>query len=91
MREKKALWLSHTLLHESSHSEPEAVEEGEVILNNVRPWVARMGIIPFIRAKPVCRKDRWSHVRLKSVYKKAEGGRIAEFRGHCTKSQKWQA
>lgn len=43
----------HTLLHQCAHPEPEAVEQGEVILHDVRPGVAGMSIVPLIRAEPV--------------------------------------
>lgn len=45
-----------TLLHQGSHSKPETVEEGEVVLDNVWPRVAWMSIIPFVRAEPTCGK-----------------------------------
>lgn len=41
-----------TLLHESSNSEPETIKQSEIVFHDVRVRVARVGVIPFIRAKP---------------------------------------
>lgn len=41
-----------TLLHERAYSEPEAVEDGELILYLIGVWVARVGITPFVRTEP---------------------------------------
>lgn len=46
-----------TLLHQGSHSKPEAVQEGEVVLHDVRAWVAGVGVIPFVRAEPAFGED----------------------------------
>lgn len=42
-----------TLLHQRAHPEPETVEQGEVILHDVRPGVAGMSVVPLVRAEPV--------------------------------------
>lgn len=46
-----------TLLHQGADSEPEAVEEGEVVLHHVRAGVAGMGVVPLVWAEPWRRTD----------------------------------
>lgn len=46
-----------TLLHQRSHPEPEAVQEGEVVLHNVRARVAGVGVVPLIWAEPAAHRE----------------------------------
>lgn len=47
-----------TLLHQRAHPEPEAVEQGEVILHDVRPGVAGMSVVPLVWAEPAVAQGR---------------------------------
>lgn len=49
-----------TLLHQRAHPEPEAVEQGEVVLHDVRAGVAGMCIVPLVWAEPVGTQSRSS-------------------------------
>lgn len=39
-------------MHQGADAEPEAVEEGEVVLHHVRAGVAGVGVVPLVGAKP---------------------------------------
>lgn len=41
-----------TLLHQRSHPEPEAVQQGEVVLHDVRARVAGVSVVPLVWAEP---------------------------------------
>ena len=41
------------MLHESPDAEPETIEQRKIVFHHVRVWVARMGIVPLVRAEPV--------------------------------------
>lgn len=63
-----------TLLHESSNSEPETIEQREIVFHYIRVRVARVGVIPLVGAKPatVDRKHTHTHSRFKLT---AQAGR----------------
>ena len=42
---------SRTLLHERADGEPEAVEDGELVLHDVRVLVTRVRVAPLVRAE----------------------------------------
>lgn len=46
-----------TLLHQRSHPEPEAVQEGEVVLHDVGARVAGVGVIPLVGAEPAAHRE----------------------------------
>lgn len=43
---------AHTLLHQRPHSEPEAVQQSEVVFYHLRARVAGVSIVPLVRAEP---------------------------------------
>lgn len=53
------------LLHESPDSEPEAVRQRELILNDVLPGVTRMWIVPLVRAEPCYDEHRHRHQNIR--------------------------
>lgn len=47
------LWrYIRALLHERAYGEPERVHEGELVLEDSGLSIARMGILPLVRAEP---------------------------------------
>lgn len=62
-----------TLLHESSNSEPETIEQGEIVFHYIRVRVARVGVIPLVGTEPVTinkehthtHANRHTHTRIK--------------------------
>lgn len=40
------------MLHQGADAEPEAVEEGEVVLHHVGAGVAGVGVVPLVGAEP---------------------------------------
>lgn len=46
-----------TLLHESPNSKPETIEQRKIVFHHIRVWVARVRVVPLIRAKPIKRRE----------------------------------
>ena len=51
-----------TLLHESSNSEPETIQQGEIVFHYIRVRVARVGVIPLVGTKPVTVNREHTHI-----------------------------
>lgn len=53
-----------TLLHESPDSKPETIEQRKIVFHYIRVWVAWVGIVPLVRAKPTRREQRESQISM---------------------------
>lgn len=49
---------ANTLLHESPNSEPETIEQCEIVFHYIGVWVAWMRVVPLIRAKPTGEREK---------------------------------
>lgn len=68
-----------TLLHESPDSKPETIEQRKIVFHHVRVRVARVRVVPLVRAEPAQGESRrGTRVRMKSNVKVEE-----EERGGC--------
>lgn len=47
------------MLHQGADAEPEAVQEGEVVLHHIGAGVTGMGVVPFVRAEPGKETASW--------------------------------
>lgn len=72
--EKEAVGEVHTLLHQGSHSKPEAVKQSEVIFHHLRARVAGVSIVPLIRAEPGTGGEGQSAWEARSIHAPAGSG-----------------
>lgn len=66
-----------TLLHESSNSKPETIEQGEIVFHYIRVGIARVGVIPLVGTKPATIDKEQTHRRLYIIQMeiRQDGGR----------------